>query len=117
MSRIQGLAGVALIVRDLERQMAFYAETLGLPLQASSHDAAFFDCGPQKLALFGPTHHPEGTKRLEGAGKGLSHLEFAISPRDESAIRGELEGGGFHAYRDVYEDADGNLFHFVTGPR
>ncbi len=116
MSQVLGLAGVALIVRDFDRQLAFYKDTLGLPLQSSSSDAAFFDCGPQKLALFAPTHHPEGARRLEGAGKGLSHLEYAVVSDGESELRRRLDERGFHAYRDVYQDADQNLFHFVTTP-
>ncbi|GGA44123.1 hypothetical protein GCM10007416_16590 [Kroppenstedtia guangzhouensis] len=83
---IRGLHAVVLIVKDLEEQ---------------------------KIALFAQGHHREGTQRLEGAAKGISHLEFTIDPQDAQAWDRRLKQAGFHAYRSNYEDADGNLFHFV----
>ncbi len=112
MSGILGLDAVVIIVKDLAAQRHFYRDVLGLPLVGDYGDALFFDCGDQKLALFAHSHHPEGTKRLEGAGKGISHLEFRIAPGDQDRLRQRLTDAGFHAYRDNFCDADGNLFHF-----
>lgn len=109
---IRGLDAVILIVKDLEAQKRFYRDVLGLPLEADYGDAVFFQCGDQKIALFGHSHHPEGTKSLEGAKKGISHLEFRIGKKDEADLDRRLRDAGFHAYRDNYRDADGNLFHF-----
>ena len=112
MPAILGLDAVVLIVKDLPAQRHFYRDLLGLPLTGDYNDAVFFDCGSQKLALFAPSHHPEGTKRLEGASKGISHLEFRIAPGGEEELRRRLTQAGCHAYRDNFCDADGNLFHF-----
>jgi catechol 2,3-dioxygenase-like lactoylglutathione lyase family enzyme len=112
MGTILGLDAVVLIAKDLQAQGRFYREVLGLPLTGDYGDALFFDCGSQKLALFAQSHHPEGTKRLEGASKGISHLEFRIASDDEPSLRRRLTEAGFHAYRDNFHDADGNLFHF-----
>jgi catechol 2,3-dioxygenase-like lactoylglutathione lyase family enzyme len=112
MSAILGLDAVVLIVKDLAAQRHFYADVLGLPVTGDYGDAVFFDCGNQKLALFARTHHPEGSERLDGAAKGISHLEFRVAPGNEENLRQRLTESGFHAYRDNYCDADGNLFHF-----
>jgi catechol 2,3-dioxygenase-like lactoylglutathione lyase family enzyme len=111
--KIRGINAVVLIVKDLEKQKQFYHETLGMEVEADYGDAVFLRCGEQKIALFSPSHHPEGTKRLEGASKGISHLEFRIKREDRAFWDQKLKEAGFHAYRDNYEDADGNLFHFV----
>lgn len=112
MAVILGLDAVVLIVKDLQAQRFFYADVLGLPIAADYGDSVFFECGRQKLALFSHSHHPEGTRRLEGATKGISHLEFRIALADEEELRQRLTDAGFHAYRDSFCDADGNLFHF-----
>jgi catechol-2,3-dioxygenase len=111
--RVLGLDAVVLIVKDLEAQKRFYHEVLGLDIQGDYGDAVFFSCGAQKLALFARSHHAEGTARLEGAAKGLSHLEFRISAAGEDALRQRLTAAGFHAYGENFCDADGNLFHFT----
>lgn len=108
---IKGIDAVVLIVKDLEGQKRFYRDVLGLALEADYGDAVFFTCGAQKIALFGKGHHPEGDKRVEG-GKGISHLEFRIDAESLAAIDAKLRESGFHAYKDNYQDADGNLFHF-----
>ena len=109
---IRGIDAVVLIVKDLEAQKRFYLDVLGLPLDADYGDAVFFTCGAQKIALFARGHHAEGDKRLEGAPKGISHLELRVDPASATALDKTLRAAGFHAYRDNYCDADGNLFHF-----
>jgi catechol 2,3-dioxygenase-like lactoylglutathione lyase family enzyme len=116
MSGILGLDAVVIIVKDIQAQRHFYQDVLGLPLAGDYGDAVFFDCGKQKLALFAHSHHPEGTNRLEGAAKGISHLEFRIAAGDQERLRSRLTEAGFHAYRDNFSDADGNLFHFNLAP-
>lgn len=110
---IRGLHAVVLIVKDLERQKRFYRDVLGLEVEGDYGGAVFFRVGEQKIALFSQEHHLEGTQRLEGAAKGISHLEFSIGREDEPAWDRRLKQQGSHAYRGNYEDADGNLFHFV----
>ena len=112
---IQGLDALVLIVKDLAKQKHFYKEVLGLELEADYGDAVFFKCGKQKIALFSKDHHPEGTLSLEGANKGLSHMEFRIKKEDLKELESKLKKAGFHAYKDNFKDADGNLFHFNLG--
>ena len=112
MGVVQSLDAVVLIVKDIEAQKRFYSEVLGLPVWGDYGDAVFFECGEQKLALFAHTHHPEGTQRLEGAAKGISHLEFGIAREHYEAMKDRLESQGYVAYRENFCDADGNLFHF-----
>lgn len=109
---VRGLDAVVLIARDFERQVAFYRDVLGLELEWSAHDAAFFRCGGQKLAVFAKSHHPQAVPRLDGARHGLSHLEFAVDARDHPALAARLDAAGVRAYGDNFEDPDGNLFHF-----
>lgn len=113
MAGIRGLHAVVLIVKDLEKQKRFYRDVMGLEVEGDYGDAVFFRCGEQKLALFAPSHHPEGTKRLKGAEKGISHLEFKIDRGARAEWDRRLREAGYHAYGDNYEDEDGNLFHFV----
>ena len=112
MTKIQGLDAIILIVKDLEKQKDFYQNVLGLELESDYGDAIFFKLGNQKIALFDKDHHPEGTKSLEGAKKGISHMEFKIKEKDLEKIESKLKEAGFHAYKDNFKDADGNLFHF-----
>ncbi len=110
---ITGLNAVILIVKDLEAQKRFYRDVLGLTVSHDYGDAVFFECGGQTLGLFAKGHHAEGTARLEGAPKGVSHLEFRIDAKEQAALDERLRKAGYHVYRDNYCDADGNLFHFV----
>jgi catechol 2,3-dioxygenase-like lactoylglutathione lyase family enzyme len=115
MPEVKALHAVVLVVRDLDAQRRFYTEMLGFKVDADYGDAVFLSCGSQKLALFAHGHHPQAEERLDGARHGISHFEFAIDGADEPAFVERLTTAGFHAYRDSFQDADGNLFHFVYG--
>lgn len=112
MGDILGLDAVVLIVKDLDAQKLFYRDVLQLDVAGDYGDAVFFRCGEQKLALFARGHHPRGDERLEGASKGISHLEFRIRASDYDKVRRSLTDGGYEVHRENFEDADGNLFHF-----
>jgi catechol 2,3-dioxygenase-like lactoylglutathione lyase family enzyme len=112
MEGVLGLDAVILIVKDIQAQKQFYRDVLGLNVIGDRGDAVFLECGQQKLGLFSRDHHAEGTARLEGAAKGISHLEFRIKKEELASIQQRLESAGFHAYRDNFSDPDGNLFHF-----
>jgi catechol 2,3-dioxygenase-like lactoylglutathione lyase family enzyme len=112
-----GLVGLVLVVKDLDRQRAFYRDVLELPLRSEYGSAAFFETAGARLALFDRGHHPEAIERLEGAAKGISHLEFAIPSARYEELTDRLRRAGHHAYRENFEDADRNLFHFVPDGR
>lgn len=48
---ITGIGQIAVPVHDLERAIAFYRDTLGLPLLFQVPKMAFFDCGGVRLML------------------------------------------------------------------
>jgi catechol 2,3-dioxygenase-like lactoylglutathione lyase family enzyme len=110
--KINSFDGVTIIVKDFEAQKKFYRDVLGLPVESEYSDAIFFKIGDKKLGLFAKGHHKEGDASLEGASKGISHFEFGVSGETSELLSEKLKKAGFHAYRDVFKDADGNLFHF-----
>lgn len=110
--KINSFDGITIIVKDIKAQKKFYQDTLGLELESDYGDAVFFKIGSNKLGLFAKGHHKEGDESLEGASKGISHLEFGVSKETSEQLTKKLTDTGFHAYRDVFKDADGNLFHF-----
>jgi methylmalonyl-CoA/ethylmalonyl-CoA epimerase len=55
---IQNIGQISIIVHDLQRAIAFYRDTLGLPLLFTAPNLAFFDCGGVRLML-GPAETPE----------------------------------------------------------
>jgi predicted enzyme related to lactoylglutathione lyase len=55
---IQNIGQISIIVHDLQRAIAFYRDTLGLPLLFTAGNMAFFDCGGVRLML-GPASSPE----------------------------------------------------------
>ena len=50
---IEGIGQIHITVRDIDRAVAFYRDTLRLPLlfQVPGQDMAFFDCGGVRLYL------------------------------------------------------------------
>lgn len=87
---------------------------MGFRLLSYAEGAAFFGVGEQKMAVFERGHHPEGDQALRGASHGLSHIEFNLPAADIQEMASRLQQAGAQAYRDNFQDADGNLFHFVS---
>ena len=55
---IKNIGQISIIVHDLPRAIAFYRDTLGLPLLFTPGNLGFFDCGGVRLML-GPAETPE----------------------------------------------------------
>ena len=64
MSRITGVAQIALSVRDLARATAFYRDDLGLAHLFDVPGLSFFDLGGIRLMLSGNGGEPGGTATL-----------------------------------------------------
>lgn len=111
-TKIQSLDAIVLIANDFEKQRQFYKEVLGLEVIEEYSDAVFFAIGAQKLAIFAKNHHPEGTRRLDGATHGISHLEFGINKDDAKQLTEKLKAVKALADDRHFQDSDGNLFHF-----
>ncbi len=111
------LDGVVVVTSHLEAQRHFYADVLGLPVRSEYGDAVFFGGEGARLVLFSEGHHPEATRRLAPADHGIGHLEFGLPSAAVPAAQQRLLGAGHHAYREVFQDADGNLLHFVADRR
>ena len=123
MSRGLGqLAQVALHVRDLERAIAFYRDTLGLPfLFQAPPKMAFFDCGGVRLLVGEPG---EGEPSRGGA-----FLYFAVNDIPAEYQRLKAGGVAFKAAptmiarltdREVwlaeFDDGEGNALALMSEP-
>jgi methylmalonyl-CoA epimerase len=74
---------VAVVVRDIEASLAFYRDTLGLPvslvlpIESDEVIIAFLDIGESKVELVQPTSTTTGVARfLEKKGEGFHHVCF-----------------------------------------
>ncbi len=102
-------------VDDMERALAFYRDTLGLPVEYESEDWVELDAGNVTVALRRYGSGPEGRPEL-GVGEGAT-LVFEVD--DIEAAKAELEDkgvrfiGGIFEYDRVrlaaFEDLNGNV--------
>ena len=120
-ARLQRLAQVAIVVRDLARATAFYRDTLEIPfLFQAPPGMAFFDCGGVRLMLSLP----------EGVEVGTSVLYYLVE--DIRAAVAALEGRGVVferqpervarlADREIwlafFKDSEENLVGLMSEPR
>ena len=86
-------------VDDMEESVAFYRDTLGLPVKYQSSDWVEFDAGNVTIALRRFGSGPEGRPEL-GVGEGAT-LVFAVE--DIEKTRAELEGKGIKLIGGVFE--------------
>ena len=101
---------VYLFVTDMERAIAFYRDTLELPMEYSSGDGwAQFSAGSVKLALHGTAHvalRPGGTVAFT-----VSDLDVSKAKLVERGVTLGHEGGGERLGPRFVEfsDPDGNV--------
>ena len=116
---VNGLAQVAVAVRDVARAKAFYGDTLGLPhLFDAPPGLSFFRCGETRLML----SQPEGPETA-----GSSILYYAVADAREAQRTLAAAGTSFEADahciarvddRDVWlavcRDSEGNLIGLMS---
>ena len=101
-------------VDDMEKSVAFYRDTLGLPVKYQSADWVEFDAGNVTIALRRFGSGPEGRPEL-GVGEGAT-LVFEVEDIEKATTELEAKGvkllGGLFEYGSVklaaFEDLSGN---------
>jgi methylmalonyl-CoA epimerase len=87
---------VGVVVRDMERAMRFYRDTLGLPvfemqtIEEQGVKAALLSIGDSEIELLEPIVTDNGVARyLESRGEGLHHVCFQVDDieRDLAALK------------------------------
>ena len=96
---IQKLSHIGIAVRDLEQQVGFYRDQLGLELVAIEEIAdqklrvAVFRLGESNVELLAPTSPESPVARfLDKRGEGLHHIAYEAVGLDR--LLGELESKG-----------------------
>ncbi|MBB5368560.1 catechol 2,3-dioxygenase-like lactoylglutathione lyase family enzyme [Janthinobacterium sp. K2Li3] len=90
MSMLTGLNHLTLAVRDLDRSLTFYRQTLGLRLHARWDRGAYLSAGDLWLCL-------TLDKQADGAplaSTGYSHTAFSIAAADFAAFAAKLRKAG-----------------------
>jgi predicted enzyme related to lactoylglutathione lyase len=121
---VTGVDFVSVLTQDLDRAVAFYGETLGLPMTVHMPDRGFaeFETGTVTLNVADPVAMGIGPFRA-------NHSHVALRVADVPAARGELERRGVTFMGDVFDtgvchmaffaDPDGNryMLHHRYAPR
>lgn len=118
---VMHLVQAILFVADLARALAFYRDTLGLPVVAEEPGWVRLDAGGPVLALHALTHRADATS--PAAPREDSHLKLCFHADDVDAERARLVAAGVamravHRYGDVAFcdgiDPEGNVFQITT---
>lgn len=87
---IERIGQIAIPVRDIDRAVAFYRDTLGLPLLFQAPPGlAFFDCGGVRLMLDGPDAERAGQSSV--IYYQVASLDEACSALSAKGVRLEAE--------------------------
>lgn len=96
---IRKISHIAIVVPDLEEAMAFWVNTLGLPLQHVEHvpdqgvDVAFLPSGQSEIELLEPVDPESGVARyMQKRGPGMHHICFEVE--DIEATLDRLRAAG-----------------------
>lgn len=120
--QIDGVGQIAVNVRDLERAVGFYRDTLGLPLLFRIPGAAFFRCGAVRLML-GVAEKPEFEHPASILYYRVADIRAAFDALVAAGVRAESEGGEPHLLarmpdHDLWmaflRDSEDNLFALMS---
>ena len=118
MSQIKKINHVAIVVKDIDESLKFWATALGLelhhvedvPSQASK--VAFIPVGESEIELVQPTTEDSGMAAyLEKRGEGMHHL--CIEVGDIEAKMQELKDAGIRLINDVPQVLPGRKMAFI----
>ncbi len=120
---LQGILQLAINVRDMERAVAFYRDTLGLPfLFQAGPRLAFFDCGGVRLML-SPPETPEfdhassilyfRVQDIHGAHEQL--VERGVQFRDAPHKIADMPD--HELWTALFDDTEGNLHALMAEVR
>ena len=118
MSQIKKINHVAIVVKDIDESLKFWATALGLelhhvedvPSQASK--VAFIPVGESEIELVQPTTEDSGmVAYLEKRGEGMHHL--CIEVDDIEAKMQELKDAGIRLINDVPQVLPGRKMAFI----
>ncbi|MGH7341276.1 MAG: VOC family protein, partial [Candidatus Rokuibacteriota bacterium] len=115
MIRTQGLAHIHLVVRDLERSLAFYTDVFGMNEQFRVGPCMVFLSTPGRSDLITLNQDP-GEAHLAGMHGGVNHFGFRLSPPADfdAAVRDVESAGGKLLSRG--EHGPGVPFAYVADP-
>lgn len=108
------IAQVSVTVRDIDRAVAFYRDTLGLPHLFTFGQLAFFDCGGTRLFLDAlPEARHQGTSVIYFRADGIESTVAGLRARGVS-FEGEphrihTHADGTEEWMAFFRDPDGNL--------
>ena len=118
MSQIKKINHIAIVVKDIDESLKFWATALGLelhhvedvPSQASK--VAFIPVGESEIELVQPTTEDSGMAAyLEKRGEGMHHL--CIEVDDIEAKMQELKDAGIRLINDVPQVLPGRKMAFI----
>ncbi|HEX8272564.1 MAG TPA: VOC family protein [Longimicrobiaceae bacterium] len=92
---IDSVGQIAINVRDLDRAIGFYRDTLGLPFLFRIPRAAFFQCGAVRLML-GTAERPEFEHPASILYYRVADIRAAFDALVAAGVRVEAEGGEPH---------------------
>lgn len=114
---LSAIGQIAVTVSDVDRAIAFYRDTLGLPLLFQFPGMGFFNCGGVRLML----------SRPEGVGPGNSVIYFKVADLPEVFRELGLRGVKFDQephlvarlpdhdlWMAFFRDPDGNLLGLMS---
>ena len=91
---IKKISHIAIVVPNLDEALAFWVDTLGLPLEYVEHvpdqdvDVAFLPSGESEIELLEPIGSDSGVaKFLERRGPGMHHICFEVDDIEETLER------------------------------
>lgn len=116
---IQQIGQIAINVHDTNRALAFYRDTLGLPLLFTAGKLAFFDCGGIRLMLT-PPERPEFDHPASILYFKVRDIHAAYARLFEHQVKTEAEPHLVARMPDhdlwlaEFRDSEGNIMAFMS---
>lgn len=116
---IQQIGQIAINVHDTNRALAFYRDTLGLPLLFTAGKLAFFDCGGVRLMLT-PPERPEFDHPASILYFKVPDIHAAYARLVEHGVKTEAEPHLVARMPDhdlwlaEFRDSEGNIMAFMS---